>query len=255
MAIGLILGKHISKGLPGKNYMELLGRPMVEYALMAQTNAKFVDDVFVSTDSKIIKEISTDYDVNIIDRPQHLATDDALGEDVIVHALNQIQKNYRDDVEIISISFANAPQISVEMMDYGIQQLQNNQRLDSAFSVSKFNSFSPVRARKITEDGLVRPYEESIINESGHNSNRDSLDNTYFFDWSIQVLRKRLVDDMQFLERSKITQSNPPWRQFGERTLAIENQFSFDIDYHWQIPVAEYWLRENGFTEDETPYE
>ena len=255
MNVGLILGKHVSEGLPGKNYMEILGRPMVEYALMAQTHSKFVDHVFVSTDSKDIKKITKNYNVDIIDRPQHLASSDALAEDAIVHALNQIETAHHNDVEIVSISFANAPQISVEMMDYGIQQMQNDPSLDSAFSVSEFNMFSPIRARIITEEGLVKPYEESIIDQSGHNSNRDSLEDTYFFDWSVQIMRKRVIDAMQNPGKSNITQSNPPFRHFGEKTLAMKNEFSFDIDYHWQIPVAEYWLQENGFTKDETPYD
>lgn len=34
MIASLIIGKDKSTGLPGKNYMDILGRPLVEYAFM-----------------------------------------------------------------------------------------------------------------------------------------------------------------------------------------------------------------------------
>jgi hypothetical protein len=41
----------------------------------------------------------------------------------------------------------------------------------------------------------------------------------------------------------------------GTRTYPLETDYGFDIDYEWQIPVAEHWLREHGFTEHSTPYD
>ena len=40
----------------------------------------------------------------------------------------------------------------------------------------------------------------------------------------------------------------------GERTAPIVHQGGFDVDYDWQIPGVERWLRQQGFTEDQIPY-
>ena len=53
----LLLGRECSAGFPGKNIYPVLGRAMMEYPLLAALNSKSVDKVYVSTDSKRIKEI------------------------------------------------------------------------------------------------------------------------------------------------------------------------------------------------------
>lgn len=251
---GLILGKHHSSGLPGKNYMDILGRPMVEYALMANENSKHIDEVFVSTDSPTIKQITEEYDASVINRPEELATSDALAEDAIIHALNTIENKSNSKVNILSVSFANAPQIPVDLLDHGVEKLSKNEELDSAFSVSRFNMFSPYRARKISEEGLIKPFEADIIDESKHSSNRDSLGDCYFIDWAIQLMRRRTVLSMKNESDLSLSQNNPPWRQFGEKTYALKNDYAFDVDVEWQVPVVEKWLREHGFSETTTPY-
>ena len=86
MIYAILIGRDKSKGFPGKNLFPVLGRPLMMYPLLAATNTKSIDDVYVSTDSKKIEEISRKYNVNIIARPDYLCTDEALGEDAFVHA-------------------------------------------------------------------------------------------------------------------------------------------------------------------------
>ena len=39
----LLIGKHNSGSVPGKNYMEILGRPAVEYPLLAASHCDCID--------------------------------------------------------------------------------------------------------------------------------------------------------------------------------------------------------------------
>jgi CMP-N-acetylneuraminic acid synthetase len=50
----LLIGKHNSGSVSGKNYIEILGRPAVEYPLLAASHCKQIDKIHVSTDSPII---------------------------------------------------------------------------------------------------------------------------------------------------------------------------------------------------------
>jgi hypothetical protein len=46
-----------------------------------------------------------------------------------------------------------------------------------------------------------------------------------------------------------------PQKWMGQRIAPIKNWAGLDIDYDWEVPQAEYWLKENGFTENSTPYD
>ena len=47
----------------------------------------------------------------------------------------------------------------------------------------------------------------------------------------------------------------PPFTWLGRNVFPIKQWGGLDIDYHWQVPMVEYWLKENGFTFDKTPYD
>ena len=46
-----------------------------------------------------------------------------------------------------------------------------------------------------------------------------------------------------------------PQKWMGQKIYPIKQRAGCDIDYAWQVPVVEFWLRENGFTENSTPYD
>ena len=53
--VALLLGRKGSKGLPGKNTMRVLERPISHYSIMAALNSKYVSDIYLSTDDETIK--------------------------------------------------------------------------------------------------------------------------------------------------------------------------------------------------------
>jgi hypothetical protein len=40
----------------------------------------------------------------------------------------------------------------------------------------------------------------------------------------------------------------------GQRIYPLEQWGGCDVDYDWQVPGVEHWLRQHGFTETDTPY-
>ena len=68
-----------SKGFPGKNLVNVIGKPLAAWPLEAARATSEIDRTYVSTDSPRLKEIARDYDALVIDRPPHLCTKEALG--------------------------------------------------------------------------------------------------------------------------------------------------------------------------------
>ena len=158
MIAALMLGREGSTAFPGKNISSVLGRPMMVYPMLAAKHSQYVDEIFVSTDSDRIKKIAGDFGASIIDRPPHLATKEALGEHAFAHGYRHIRYTLNRPVEFVVLLFCNAPTILPSVIDRGIEALRADTSLDSAVTVSVYNMWSPLRARKLDGEGLLTPF-------------------------------------------------------------------------------------------------
>ena len=77
MIPAILIGRGGSVGLPNKNILPILSRPLMSYPLLAAKNSKYVDKVFVSTDSQEIMNVAKKLGAEVIDRPNDLATSEA----------------------------------------------------------------------------------------------------------------------------------------------------------------------------------
>ena len=79
-----------SKGLPKKNILNLGGLPLIAHSILSAKNNQMIDDVFVSTDSNEIAEVSKTFEAKIIKRPKELAQDDSSEWLAWNHAINYV---------------------------------------------------------------------------------------------------------------------------------------------------------------------
>ena len=243
MIVALQIGKEKSTGRPGKNYMKILGRQLNEYSLMVAKNCKEISKIYVSTDSDPIKKSAEKYDALVIDRPPELATPEALTEDALSHAYEYICEDINQKPEMVVLLLANAPMVDLKKLEEGIQILRNDSTLDACVSVAKYNMFSPIRAKSM-KNNIISPFVD-LKQFDEISSIRSSQGDVYFNEFSIQILRPQCFEN--------IDNGNPPLKWMGKKTYGIEVDFGFDIDQEWQIPVIEYWLRKQGFSNQKTP--
>ncbi|WP_136656241.1 cytidylyltransferase [Nitratireductor sp. XY-223] len=246
MICGLLIGKDRSEGVPGKNFREIVGRPMCEYGFIA-ARAMGVDRLFTSTDSPRIAEIGAKYKAEHIERPPELATPDALTEDALTHAADEMERRIGRAPEIVCLLFANNPAIDVKLLNEGVEILRMDETYDSAFSVCRYDMFSPTRARRVTEKGDIEPFVPLEAFDGEVSSIRSSQGGVYFCDLSVQVLRWRCF--------TRMSEGMQPFQWMGRKSKALMNDFGFDVDSEWQFRVIDFWLRDRGFTEDKIPYD
>ncbi len=92
MRLGHIGARAGSKGVPGKNFLDICGKPLIDWSLDQLFAAPEIDAVVVSTDSPAIYEHAVKKGALEIGlRPDHLASDTAAKWHVWQHALEASQ--------------------------------------------------------------------------------------------------------------------------------------------------------------------
>ena len=244
MIPALVIGREGSRGFTGKNVLPVLGRPLMAYPIMAAQASKYIDSVWISTDSEKIKEIGYDMGCGIIDRPDELCTAEALGEDAFRHGYDWLRDNHNEEIEMVVLLFANAPTVTGAIIDEGVEALREDEKRDSATTVSAYNMWSPLRARKLGDDGFLHPFVpfETFGDPKSLSCDRDSQGNVFFADMGASIVRPRCLENMEdgLLPQKWMGRNIHPLKQWG----------GCDIDYEWQVPMAEFWLRKHDFQEE-----
>ena len=245
MNIAILMGRKGSKGFPGKNLFKVLGRELASYPMKAAKGCPEIDKVYISTDDERLMELASRCGVSVIKRPPELCTDAALGEDVYVHAYKIAKDECKGmPIDMVVLLMCNAPTIISATLSEGIDMLRKHPDYDSAVTVSKYNMWSPLRARKIGRDGLLHPFVpfETLGDPKALNCDRDSQGDVWFHDASAAIVKAGCLENIE--------DGLLPQRWMGKKILPLKQDGGCDVDYKWQIPMIEYWLREHGFTDN-----
>jgi CMP-N-acetylneuraminic acid synthetase len=243
----LLIGKETSLGLPGKNYMQLLARPLCVYPLLAAKHCSAIEMTFVSTDSPTLENLAALHGADIIVRPKDLGLSTTPTESVFVHGYEEIRRRV-GALDYLFLMFANSADVLPQLLLDALALLRVRPDLDAVISVSKYNMFSPLRARRVDDKGRTTSMISELNIHAESTFDRDVMGDIYFADFGVQVVRPErcLVD---------VESGSLPFKWLGQHQGAIVKEFGFDIDSMWQVPVIEYWLRGHGFTESQTPYD
>jgi CMP-N,N'-diacetyllegionaminic acid synthase len=179
--VAIIPARKSSKGLKNKNIYPLQGKPLINWTIESVLNSKFINDIYVTSDSDKIEEIALQYDINFIKRPSKLANDNSNIVDVIIHALQQIQKKKHFDYLILL---------------QPTSPLRNTLHIDNAiFSIINSNATSLISVIKQDNKFLKSFYLENIsvflktLNNSKFQfSNRQLLPNMYMPNGAIYII-------------------------------------------------------------------
>ncbi|MFA5088093.1 MAG: cytidylyltransferase [Candidatus Omnitrophota bacterium] len=239
MISALLIGRKGSVGFPGKNTYPVLGHPLAYYPMKAAKNSRRVDKVFISTDCEKLMQLAEENSVAIIKRPEELCTKTALGENVFIHGFNEIVKR-EGRQELVVLLHCNSATVTSDLIDQGIGALRENPAYDSAVSVSRYNMWSPIRARKIGEDGLLHPFVpfENFGDPQTLNCDRDSQGDVYFADMGVSVVRPRCLEN--------IKAGLLPQKWMGQKIFPLIQEGGCDVDYEYQISQTEFWLKKNS---------
>ena len=153
-----------SKGLPGKNIKMLNGKPLIVWTLEHIKKSRYVDELFVSTDSIEIAEVCKNYGVNVDElRPEKLAEDGTSSMDVMEYTINLIEEKGRKYDYFVMLE-PTSPLRKAGDLDSVIETACDNPHKDGVITVGEVHTEHPSIIKKITADNNITKYMETSIN-------------------------------------------------------------------------------------------
>ncbi len=188
--VAVIPARGGSKGLPGKNVIDLCGKPLIAYTIEAALQSKYIDRVVVSTDAPHIAKIARRYGAEVpFLRPRSLALDTAHTPPVIIHAIRFLEK-HSYGVDIVVTLQPTSPLRESRQIDQAIERLVTS-RCGSVAS-AKPAEYPPYWLVKIRGHKAI-PFVNDGVNY--FNKERQQLPKTYQLNGAIYVTRKnRLLE-------------------------------------------------------------
>ena len=152
--LAIIPARAGSKGIIGKNMVNLMGKPLIKYSIDAACGSKYIDKIVVNTDDTRIIEFAQKDHVGICHRPEALAQDSTPMKAVIDYQLEILKKEEGFSPDIFILLQPTSP-------------LRTSTHIDEALEcMVKTNGDAVVSV--VEEPHLYSPYSVMQMNESGY---------------------------------------------------------------------------------------
>ncbi len=219
--LGIIPARGGSKGLPKKNIKMMCGKPLIFWTIDQALASEYVDEVFLSTDSEEIAEVSKRTGLNVpFLRPPELARDDSPTADAIEHVLTELQKNGKRFDYLVLLE-PTSPLRRPEDIDAAIRIMDRKKDADCLISVGEIHMEHPMIAKAIDKNGFVAPYIHGLekINQ------RQQADKAYFPYGVIYISKvSSFMEKRTFYTEKTIPYFIERWQNFE-----VDDEIDFDI--------------------------
>lgn len=194
--LAIIPARAGSKGVPGKNFMNICGKPLITYSIESALESTLISRVLVSTDDERILNLKGKYkDVEFRERSGDLSADSSKIEDVIFNLLDDLKFDF------IILLQPTAPMRTGKQIDQALNLILTNPNLNSIISVIKMDDVHPARMYYNYNNEL-----KSLLPEL-ETSRRQENPPVYYRNGSIYIFRTRT-----FLKTKKVM--SPPRGMF-----------------------------------------
>ena len=220
MIIGHIGARKGSKGVPGKNFRDMVGKPLIDWSLDQLVHSDRIDIIIVSTDDERIYEHALTkgaFDIGL--RPDELSTDSASKWNVWQHSAAKAEEAFGPITAFVDLD-CTSPLRLPEDIDNALD-LYFDQKPDMVMSVCD--------ARKNPYFNLVEPDETGALHVSkplsGNVVARQHAPVVYEHAASTYVVRPDYLKTATFLYDGRVI----PYVMPPERCIDIDAEFDFKM--------------------------
>lgn len=180
--LGIIPARGGSKGLPGKNIKELLGKPLIAWSIEAGKQSAHIDALIVSTDDEKIAEVSRKFGAEVpFLRPPEFASDTATSVDVIAHAVDFMQAR-GEHFDMIVLLEPTSPLREAQDIDAALELMADGSA-SAVVSVCEAESTHPAFMFRMESGGHIKTMQSTGFKVL----RRQELDPAFFLDGSVYV--------------------------------------------------------------------
>ena len=209
--VALIPARGGSKGLKKKNLYPVNNKPLISWTIESAISSHYLEQIFVSSDDNSILEIASKEGVNCIERPANLAEDTSSMESVIMHSIEQIDKQGIGFKYLILLQ-PTSPLRDSKDIDLACKKFVQL-KADSLISVTNVES-SVLKTLVKDDNGYLRP----AFDNKFPSMNRQQLPLAYKPNGAIYIINKKL-----FL-------NNPTLFQKDTAMYEMKENKSIDVD-------------------------
>lgn len=201
----IIPARRDSKGIPGKNWKLLNGKPLINYSIDIALEIPEINTICVSTNSdEIIDILKTDYEIPVhFKRPESLSLDNTSSREVIIHAIKYFQQlNVSFDTILLlqpTSPFRNK-QFIIDCIS-----LFESKKCDMVVSVCE-SPYNPYYNIYTESNGFL---EKSL---KGNYTRRQDCPPAYLINGSIYVISVESIINREIHEMQKIIKYIMPWK-------------------------------------------
>ncbi|MCX6222372.1 MAG: acylneuraminate cytidylyltransferase family protein [Bacteroidia bacterium] len=136
MVVAIITARANSKGLPGKNMLNLGGLPLIQHTFEIASKSEVFDKIILSTDLESAIELSQKYSKIEVPfkRPEHLCGDNVSQVEVVNHVLDYLAKTEFALTHFVLLQ-PTAPFRTINEMRQGVDLLKSGS--ESVLGVTK----------------------------------------------------------------------------------------------------------------------
>ncbi|HHT9158301.1 MAG: flagellar modification protein B [Planctomycetes bacterium GWF2_39_10] len=218
-----------SKGVPGKNIKNLLGKPLIAYTIEQALSNRLINRVVVSTDSEKIANVAKQYGAEVpFMRPQFLATDEASKLPVIKHAIKYYVENLNFNPNYVIDLDPTSPLRTSEDIEKCLNLIMNDCNCDLVITGYKSNKNPYFNMVEINSDGfacLSKKPEKQIVR-------RQDAPVVYAMNASVYIWKTDVLFNQTDVVAGKV------------KLVAMPEERSIDIDSEVDFKLVEYFMKE-----------
>lgn len=139
-SLAVIPARGGSKGIPKKNIVKILRKPLIYYTLEPLCRSE-ITHIIVSTDCEEIKNVVKKFEgegshkIEVLMRPDDISTDEAKSEDAVLHAINSCPS-----YDIVMMVQCTSPLTPLYHFNYALHKFRDP-KVNSVVSVCEFDHF------------------------------------------------------------------------------------------------------------------
>jgi CMP-N,N'-diacetyllegionaminic acid synthase len=139
MIVGVIPARGGSEGIPGKNMIDLGGRPLLDYSFAVAEACRSLDRIVLSTNMPDAIDWARRHYARVetpFVRPEALSTASSSSLDVVLHAIDHLERESTQRVESVVLLQPTCPFRRAVEIDAAVARFKEEQ-LDSLIGVSR----------------------------------------------------------------------------------------------------------------------